>query len=185
MPRRPEIDKLPVEVKAKVDKLIADNAFGNYRGLADALQAEGIELSYNQLQAHGAKLSKEILEARREALFLAAVSEQADESGALLETAADIGLLRATQAMTVIDGTKEPLALSKLMSGTAALGKASLEAKKWRMISRNELERKLKLVEQELQGADKPKTPEEMLALIRTEVFGFAQLEPEPTTIDL
>ncbi len=47
MPRRPEIDKLPAETRAKVDKLIAENAFGNYRGLAEALQAEGIELSYN------------------------------------------------------------------------------------------------------------------------------------------
>jgi hypothetical protein len=185
MPRRSEIDKLPVETRAKVDALIATNAFGNYQELADQLAEQGVALSCYQLKTHGARLSSEIVNARREALLLAAVAQGGDESASLFEAVADIGLLRAAEALTKIDGIEEPIALSKILSGAAAIGRVSIEAKKWDLISRAEIERKLKRVEQELKDNGQIKTPEEMIALIRTEVFGFAQLQHESKTIDI
>lgn len=185
MPRRSELDKLPVETRAKIDALIAANAFGNYQQLADQLAEQGIALSCYQLKTHGAKLSTEIAQARREALLLAAVAQGGDESASLFEAVADIGLLRSAQALTAIDGTEDPAALNKILSGAAAIGRVSIEAKKWNLISRAEIERKLKQVEQELKDGDQVKTPEEMIALIRTQVFGFAQLQSEEKTIDI
>jgi Protein of unknown function (DUF3486) len=181
MPKRPEVDKLPAATVAKINTLIAQNAFGNYQELSEKLADEGVFLSGYQLKTHGAKLSQEMGAARREALLLAAMGQVGDESASLVDVVADIGLLRAAQALTAIDGIEEPIALSKLMSGSAALGKTSIEAKKWNLISKAEIERKLKKIEQDLKSGDLPKSPEEMIALIRAEVFGFSTLQNEMT----
>src|SRR5437764_120786 len=105
---RSKIALLPAPVRAELDKLIVERAFGGYQDLAGWLQQQGYSVARNSVQRYGARLQQQI-EARS---FSA---DQAKAMAAAGHAASEIaGSLTAIMVQTI-----QQQVLSLMLQGTA------------------------------------------------------------------
>lgn len=169
MPPRSKVAALPAEVKAWLDKALADNNFSDYEALADELSGRGFAISKSALHRYGQNF-----EERLSALKMA--SEQAravvaaapDEEGAVNEA-----LMRLVQEhlfkLLMSEGGK--IDLPKVAKAVAELGRASVVQKKWQAEVRTKAEAAASQVEK---IAKKGGLDADTVAEIRREILGVA-----------
>lgn len=169
MPPRSKVAALPVEVKAWLDKALAENNFSDYEALADELSGRGFAISKSALHRYGQNF-----EERLSALKIA--SEQAravvaaapDEEGAVNEA-----LMRLVQEhlfkLLLTEGGQ--IDLPKVAKAVAELGRASVVQKKWQAEYREKAEAAAAKVEK---IAKKGGLNAETVAEIRREILGVA-----------
>jgi arginine repressor len=169
MPPRSKVAALPVEVKAWLDKALAENNFSDYEALADELSGRGFAISKSALHRYGQNF-----EERLSALKIA--SEQAravvaaapDEEGAVNEA-----LMRLVQEhlfkLLLTEGGQ--IDLPKVAKAVAELGRASVVQKKWQAEVRTKAEAAASQVEK---IAKKGGLDAATVAEIRREILGVA-----------
>lgn len=169
MPPRSKVASLPAEVKAWLDRALAENNFSDYQALAEELTARGYAISKSALHRYGQNF-----EERLSALKIA--SEQAravvaaapDEEGAVNEA-----LMRLVQEhlfkLLMTDGNQ--IDLPKVAKAVAELGKASVVQKKWQAEMRAKAEAAASQVER---IAKKGGLDAATVAEIRREILGVA-----------
>lgn len=169
MPPRSKVAALPAEVKAWLDKALAENNFSDYEALADELSGRGFAISKSALHRYGQNF-----EERLSALKIA--SEQAravvaaapDEEGAVNEA-----LMRLVQEhlfkLLLTEGGQ--IDLPKVAKAVAELGRASVVQKKWQAEFREKAEAAAAKVEK---IAKKGGLNAETVAEIRREILGVA-----------
>lgn len=169
MPPRSKVATLPAEVKAWLDKALAENNFSDYEALADELSGRGFAISKSALHRYGQNF-----EERLSALKIA--SEQAravvaaapDEEGAVNEA-----LMRLVQEhlfkLLMTEGGQ--IDLPKVAKAVAELGRASVVQKKWQAEVRTKAEAAASQVEK---IAKKGGLDADTVAEIRREILGVA-----------
>jgi len=169
MPPRSKVATLPAEVKAWLDKALADNNFSDYEALADELSGRGFAISKSALHRYGQNF-----EERLSALKMA--SEQAravvaaapDEEGAVNEA-----LMRLVQEhlFKLLMSEGGQIDLPKVAKAVAELGRASVVQKKWQSEVRAKAEAAASQVEK---IAKKGGLDAGTVAEIRREILGVA-----------
>jgi iron-sulfur cluster repair protein YtfE (RIC family) len=169
MPPRSKVAALPAEVKAWLDKALADNNFSDYEALADELSGRGFAISKSALHRYGQNF-----EERLSALKMA--SEQAravvaaapDEEGAVNEA-----LMRLVQEhlFKLLMSEGGQIDLPKVAKAVAELGRASVVQKKWQSEVRTKAEAAASQVEK---IAKKGGLDADTVAEIRREILGVA-----------
>lgn len=170
MPPRSKVAALPAEVKAWLDKALAENNFSDYEALADELSGRGFAISKSALHRYGQNF-----EERLSALKMA--SEQAravvaaapDEEGAVNEA-----LMRLVQEhlFKLLMSEGGQIDLPKVAKAVAELGRASVVQKKWQTEVRERAEVAANAVEKiAKKGGLSAATREEM----RREILGVAK----------
>lgn len=130
MPPRSKVAKLPAEVKAWLDRALAENNFSEYEALSAELKERGFAISKSALSRYGQNF-----EERLSALKIA--SEQAkaivdaapDEDGAVNDS-----LMRLVQEKLfglLMEEHRDNVDLPKVARAVAELGKASIAQKKF------------------------------------------------------
>lgn len=157
MPPRSKVAGLPGEVKAWLDKCLAENNFSDYEALSSELSERGFAISKSALHRYGQNF-----EDRLSALKVA--SEQAravvaaapDEEGAVNEA-----LMRLVQEhlFKLLMSEGGQFDLPKVAKAVAELGKASINQKKWQIEHRKAIREEYaaeaaKAVSEELRGQD-------------------------------
>mgnify|MGYP001436846283 CR=1 FL=1 len=129
MPPRSKVEQLPTDVKAWLDRALADNNFSEYQALSDELKARGFDISKSALNRYGQNF-----EDRLAALKLA--SEQAKaivEASPDDEGAVNDSLMRLVQErlfnMLLAEDAK--VDLPKAARAIAELGRATIQQKKF------------------------------------------------------
>jgi hypothetical protein len=169
MPPRSKVATLPAEVKAWLDKALAENNFSDYEALADELSGRGFAISKSALHRYGQNF-----EERLSALKMA--SEQAravvaaapDEEGAVNEA-----LMRLVQEhlFKLLMSEGGQIDLPKVAKAVAELGRASVVQKKWQSEVRTKAEAAASQVEK---IAKKGGLDADTVAEIRREILGVA-----------
>lgn len=87
MPRLSSVDRLPQFIRAKIDRRLMDNGFGDYIAIAEELRAQGFKkISKSALARYGKELKSRVQVGRaKEQLAAAGVS--ADLAAELLDDA--------------------------------------------------------------------------------------------------
>lgn len=170
MPPRSKVAALPAEVKAWLDKALADNNFSDYEALADELSGRGFAISKSALHRYGQNF-----EERLSALKMA--SEQAravvaaapDEEGAVNEA-----LMRLVQEhlFKLLMSEGGQIDLPKVAKAVAELGRASVVQKKWQTEVRERAETAANAVEK---IAKKGGLTADTVAEMRREILGVAK----------
>ncbi|MFI8383339.1 DUF3486 family protein [Pseudomonas sp. NPDC079086] len=170
MVQRSKVASLPAEVKAWLDKALADNNFSDYEALADELSGRGFAISKSALHRYGQNF-----EERLSALKMA--SEQAravvaaspDEEGAVNEA-----LMRLVQEhlFKLLMSEGGQIDLPKVAKAVAELGRASVVQKKWQSEVRTKAEAAASQVEK---IAKKGGLDADTVAEIRREILGVAR----------
>ncbi|MCY1292435.1 hypothetical protein D9M70_416620 [compost metagenome] len=169
MPPRSKVAQLPAEVKAWLDKALAENNFSDYDALVGELTERGFSISKSALHRYGQNF-----EERLSALKMA--SEQAravvaaapDEEGAVNEA-----LMRLVQEhlFKLLMSEGGQIDLPKVAKAVAELGRASVVQKKWQAEVRAKAEAAAASVEK---IARKGGLNAETVAEIRREILGVA-----------
>ena len=73
MPPVKIIDKMPPEIRAKIDKWLTDNNYGDYRGLSAALAEMDCEISFQALANYGRERKEEAKRIKDAASYSAAL----------------------------------------------------------------------------------------------------------------
>ena len=130
MPPRSKVEQLPAEVKAWLDRALAENNFSEYEALSAELKERGFAISKSALNRYGQNF-----EERLSALKLA--SEQAkaivdaapDDDGAVNDS-----LMRLVQEKLfglLMEEHRDNVDLPKVAKAVAELGRASIAQKKF------------------------------------------------------
>jgi Protein of unknown function (DUF3486) len=179
---QPAINSLPPELLLELDRKLIEGGFADYRGLADWLQERGYQINKDQVHRHAKGLKQSLLNVRQQALYLAEISKLMgdDDRGDLIAMACDIGIMKSIEALAELDPIEDAKKFADIERSTAALGRISLEQKKWNLISAAELEKRLKQVETDESTRDVPSSPEELISRIRQTVLGISSLAVQP-----
>lgn len=169
MPARSKVAALPAEVKAWLDRALAENNFSDYEVLAEELKARGYAISKSALHRYG-----QAFETRLSALKMA--SEQAravvaaapDEEGAVNEA-----LMRLVQEhlFKLLMAEEGEFDLPKVARAVAELGRATVTQKKWQAEVRARAEAAAAAVEK---IAKKGGLSAESVDQLRREILGIA-----------
>ena len=166
---RSKVAALPPEVKAWLDRALAENNFSDYELLAEELKARGYAISKSALHRYG-----QAFETRLSALKMA--SEQAravvaaapDEEGAVNEA-----LMRLVQEhlFKLLMAEEGEFDLPKVARAVAELGRATVTQKKWQAEVRARAEAAAAAVEK---IAKKGGLSAESVDQLRREILGIA-----------
>lgn len=160
---------MPAEIKAWLDRALAENNFSDYELLAEELKARGYAISKSALHRYG-----QAFETRLSALKMA--SEQAravvaaapDEEGAVNEA-----LMRLVQEhlFKLLMAEEGEFDLPKVARAVAELGRATVTQKKWQAEVRARAEAAAAAVEK---IAKKGGLSAESVDQLRREILGIA-----------
>lgn len=169
MPPRSKVAGMPAEIKAWLDRALAENNFSDYELLAEELKARGYAISKSALHRYG-----QAFETRLSALKMA--SEQAravvaaapDEEGAVNEA-----LMRLVQEhlFKLLMAEEGKFDLPKVARAVAELGRATVTQKKWQAEVRARAEAAAAAVEK---IAKKGGLSAESVDQLRREILGIA-----------
>ena len=169
MPARSKVAALPAEVKAWLDRALAENNFSDYEVLAEELKARGYAISKSALHRYG-----QAFETRLSALKMA--SEQAravvaaapDEEGAVNEALMRLAQEHLFKLLMAEEGEFD---LPKVARAVAELGRATVTQKKWQAEVRARAEAAAAAVEK---IAKKGGLSAESVDQLRREILGIA-----------
>lgn len=175
------VDLLPADVKAWLDRELPKRRFRDYAQLAQLLTEQGCQVSKSGLHRYGQRLRRktELVQATTEAarIINEAAPDEADERSAavvsLVQSEIFEVLLALQEAQTEGDATKRLKLLAMGAKGIADLTKASVIQKKWASTVRARVEAAAANVEKitKTKGLSA-----ETVAQIRNEIIGIAAL---------
>jgi hypothetical protein len=150
MPRRSAVNQLPTEVKAWLDRALAENGFADYQLLADELKARGFDISKSAVHRYGQQFEER----------LASLKLVTEQSRAIVEAnpdddnAINDALMRLTQEklfgiLMEMEVDTSKVNLAGLARSIAELGRASVTQKKYaEEVRQRERERAAELAEE-------------------------------------
>ena len=180
MPRRAAVDTLPQEVKAWLDRALAESGFADYQLLSDELKARGYEISKSAVHRYGQKFEER----------LASLKLVTEQSRAIVEAnpdddnAINDALMRLTQEklfglLMEMEVDPAKVNMAGITRSIAELGRATVTQKKWmaeaREKARQEAEEAMaKAVEQAADEAGGQASTEAVYARIKAIYRGEA-----------
>ncbi len=176
MPQRSKIVLLPPELKEELDRLLIENGFSDYRGLADFLTERGHPISHAAVHRYG-----EEFEAKMMAIKL--VTEQAkaicgtvgDDEGAVNDALIRLVQQKAFDVlmkMQANDSDTLAKVFPKMGLMVARLSRASVIQKKWQAETREKVKKAVQNIEDKTKSRKKSLDPE-TLRIIREEIYGI------------
>ena len=178
MARRPKVAGLPPDVRAWLDKALADRNFSDYEDLERLLAERGFTIGKSSIHRYGQKLEAK----------LAAVKASTEAARAIAEAAPDDADLRSGAVMSLVQTeifnvmvmlqeaeVAEPEERLKLMAkaakAIAELSRAAVNQKKWETIVREKVKAAADAVER---IAKKGGLSAKSAAEIRKSILGIA-----------
>lgn len=132
MPRRSAVNQLPTEVKAWLDRALAESGFADYQLLADELKSRGFDISKSAVHRYGQQFEERLASLRLVTEQSRAIVEANPDD----DNAINDALMRLTQEKLFailmemqVDPTK--VNLVGVTRSIAELGRASVMQKKW------------------------------------------------------
>jgi hypothetical protein len=184
MPSRSKVETLPREVRAWLDKALADNGFAKYELLAAQIKAKGYALSKSSLHRHGEKLEKRLAAVRASTeaarLIADALPDEADHRSAAVMSMVQTDIFEALvdlQDASANDAERmEPAERLKLMAKVgrtlAPMVGASIRLKKF---SEDVTERARAAADKAAKLAQKGGLSKATVEDIRREILGIAK----------
>lgn len=174
MARRSKVDALPPEVRAWLEKTLADRSHPGYVALSEALKAQGYELSHSAIWRADQRIQRTMsaIKASAEAarLIAEAAPDAADEHSAavirLVQSALFEAMLRVREAEDA-DPAEQVKLLSQAARAVAEASRASIGQKKWA----EEVKAKLDAIEREAGRAGRTLDAETLKA-VREGLYG-------------
>lgn len=174
MARRSKVDALPPEVRAWLEKTLADRSHPGYVALSEALKAQGYELSHSAIWRADQRIQRTMsaIKASAEAarLIAEAAPDAADEHSAavirLVQSALFEAMLKVREAEDA-DPAEQVKLLSQAARAAAEASRASIGQKKWS----EEVRAKIDEVERVARNAGKV-LDAETLKTIREGLYG-------------
>ncbi|TXF11915.1 DUF3486 family protein [Pelomicrobium methylotrophicum] len=176
MARRSKVDKLPPELKAQLERLLADRSHDGYAALAAWLSEQGYTISKSSLHRYDEGRVQKVMEkvrATMEAarLMTAASPDEADEHSAAVIRMVQSQLFAAMMQVTEAEGEIDPETRMKLLTqaarAIAEASRASIGQKKWA----DEVRARLDAIEQQAEKTGK-RLDAETLMRIREGLYG-------------
>jgi len=138
MPRRPKITQLPPELRAQLEKLLADQTHGGYEALSAWLAGQGYQIGKSSLHRYDQKLQRSMaaIRASTEAakIIAQASPDEADEHSAavirLVQSALFDAMLAVREAEDA-DPAEQVKLLTHAARAVAEASRASIGQKKW------------------------------------------------------
>lgn len=179
MPPRSKVGSLPQDVRAFVDAVLANNQFGGYEALADALAEKGFAISKSALHRYGAKLEKRLQAVKDSTDAARAIAAQAgddadERSAAVMSLVqSDIFniLIDLQDAEDDVDAADRLKLRARAAKSIAELSRASVNQKKWMVQVRSRAEAAASKAES---LARKGGLSESAAAQIRAAILGIA-----------
>jgi len=141
MPKRSKVEALPAEVKAWLDRVLAERNFAGYEELEAELARIGHLIGKSSLHRYGSKLEAKLAAIKASTQAAAAIAEAAPDD-ADLRSAAVISMIQ-TEVFDVLvqlqdaEAQANPMARAKLLAqvakNVATLTRASIHQKKHEM----------------------------------------------------
>ncbi len=152
MPTPPKINALPAEVRAWLEKTLAERSHDGYKALEAALREKGFDISYTSVWRADQRIQRTMaaIRASTEAarLIAQASPDEADEHSAavirLVQSALFDAMLRVREAEDA-DPAEQVKLLSQAARAVADASRASITQKKWA----DEVRHKLDALERE------------------------------------
>jgi hypothetical protein len=175
MPPRDKISRLPVEVRAAIDRLLIASGFSGYDALERiVLEAHGVQIGKSTLNRYGMKLQRRLDAIRASTEAARAIAEAAPDE-ADHRSAAVISLVQSSlfEAMLALeeaedaDPTERVKLLSQAARAVAEASRASIGQKKWA----EEVKTKLDAIEREAGRAGRTLDAETLKA-VREGLYG-------------
>ena len=136
---------MPKKIRAALDQHIVEGGFANYRALAKWLKDNGYEIGKSAVHYHGEKLEHRLEAVKRATDVARAIAEASpDDEAAMNDT-----LIRLVQQIDIdillnVDSeTVTPKTLEAVSRSVAALARASVNQKKWKVEVRDKLSAKV------------------------------------------
>lgn len=147
MGRKSKVDGLPAELKAQLERLLADRTHGGYEALAAWLHEQGFEVSKSSLHRYDQRLQAVMsrIRASTEAarLIAQASPDDADEHSAavlrMVQSALFDAMTRVTEAQDA-DPADQVKLLSQAARAISDASRASISQKRWADEVRGKLE---------------------------------------------
>ncbi|ARO88168.1 DUF3486 domain-containing protein [Nitrosospira lacus] len=112
MPPRSKVGELPAEVRAWLDRALADNQFGEYEALSVMLEERGFAISKSSLHRYGTKLERRLaaIKASTEAAaaIAAAAPDEADNRSNAIISIVQTEIFEALLAMQEAEESGDP-----------------------------------------------------------------------------
>lgn len=140
MARRSKVDKLPAELKAQLERLLADRSHDGYAALAAWLAGQGYTISKSSLHRYDEGRVQKVMDKVRATMEAARVMtlahpDDADEHSAAVIRMVQSQLFAAMMQITEADAEIDPEARMKLLTqaarAIAEASRASIGQKKW------------------------------------------------------
>lgn len=180
MPRRSKISTLPAEVRAWLDRALAEGNFSGYEQLEQLLTDKGYTIGKSSIHRYGQQLEQRLL----------AVKTSTEAARAIADAAPDEADLRSAAVMSLVQtdifnvmvalqeaGTADPEArlglMGKAARSIAELSRASVNQKKWETATREKIAAKMAALESEA-AAGRGNLDAETLRRVREEIYGIA-----------
>ncbi len=167
---------LPADIKAWVDRVLVENAFGGYDALASELKERGYAISKSALHRYGQSFEERLGSLRLATdQAKAIVAEVADDEGSTNEALLRLVQERIFAALTDDDPDKR-LGLEWLPELAKAIGnitRASVVNKTYAAKVRKEDAAKLAAIEAQAASGQKKGLDAETLRYVRETIYGF------------
>lgn len=139
MPRRSKVETLPAEIRAWLDRVLAERNFAGYELLAQELARIGHAIGKSSLGRYGQRLQRklEAIQASTEAAaaIAAAAPDDADLRSAAVMSLVQTEVFDLLVRLREIDDETDPAKRMKIMSAVAGniakLSRASVNQKRW------------------------------------------------------
>lgn len=132
MPQRAAVEQLPPEVKAWLDKALAEGGFAGYQLLAEELKSRGFEISKSAVHRYGQKFAERLAALKVASEQARAIVDAApDTEGAINEALMRLVQEKLFSVLQDLEVNPEKLNLASLARSIAELGRASVSQKKF------------------------------------------------------
>lgn len=180
MAKRSAVEMLPKEVKAWLDKALADGNFSGYNLLETALKERGFNIGKSSIHRYGQKLESKLSAIKASTQAALAIAEAAPDDADLLGSSViqmvQTEVFNVLVQLQEVDAEANPTARLRLMSGAAKsiaeLSRASINNKKHQL----ELREKTKAAAESIGAkARKGGLTEEAVREIEEQILGIAR----------
>ncbi|MCX8016332.1 MAG: DUF3486 family protein [Rhodocyclaceae bacterium] len=175
MARRSKVDHLPPELKAELERLLADRSHGGYEALSAWLKDQGYDISKSAVHRYDQRVQAVMMRIRASTeaarLLAQAAPDEADEHSAavlrMVQSALFDAMARVTEAAEEADPERQVKVLAQAARAIAEASRASIGQKKWA----EEVKTKLDAIEREAGKAGRTLDAETLKA-VREGLYG-------------
>lgn len=129
MPPRSKVEQLPPDVKAWLDRALADSNFSEYQALSDVLKARGYNISKSALNRYGQNFEDRLAALRMASEQAKAIVDASpDDEGAVNDSLMRLVQERLFNLLLAEDAKVD---LPKAAKAIAELGRATIQQKKF------------------------------------------------------